>query len=127
MMQFYFLSVLSCLLVGFLLAFDAQASKIEYLTNKIFRVSLGGVAVCVGVIQLFSANKFFFIHDLIPSLCGIAGGFSLLVEYYIYKSTVELKADSFVSKIFVEKKQLIGYVCLAGALLHFLFPKALFL
>ena len=127
MMQFYFLSVLTNLLIGFLLVFEKQASEIKYFENKTVRLVIGIVACITGIIKIFVVSSVPVFGDFIPFVAGIAGGFTLLLEYYIQKKDIVIKEESFLSKVFIANKKIVGIVCLAAAGLHFVFPKVLFL
>ena len=123
MMQFYFLSVLTNLLIGFMLVFENQAQEIKYFEDKKVRFAVGIVAAVTGVVKLFVVSSVPVFGDFIPFVAGIAGGFTLLLEYYINKKDVEIKAESFISKIFIANKRIVGIACIAAGALHFLFPK----
>lgn len=127
MMQFYFLSVITNLLIGFMLVFEKQAEEIKYLENKTVRLVIGIVACVTGIVKIFVVSSVPVFGDFIPFVAGIAGGFTILLEYYIKKKDVVIKEDSFISKVFITNKKIVGIVCLAAGGLHFLFPKVLFL
>ena len=127
MMQFYFLSVLTNLLMGFMLGFENKAEEIKYLTEKNIRLAIGIVAVVTGIVKLFVVSSVPVFGDFVPFIAGVAGGFTLILEYYMNKESVTMKEDSIFNKIFIVNKKIIGYVCLAAGALHFLFPKVLFL
>jgi hypothetical protein len=65
--------------------------------------------------------------DLIPSVAGLLGGASLLIEYYITQSPSEAKLNPKLETIFIANKKYIGILCILSALLHFLFPKVILL
>ena len=127
MMQFYFLSVITNLLIGFMLGFEKKAEEIKYLTEKNVRLAIGITAVVTGIVKLFIVSSVPVFGDFIPFVAGVAGGFTLILEYYMNKESVTMKEDSIFNKIFIVNKKIIGYVCLAAGALHFLFPKILFL
>ena len=131
MLQFYFLSIFCNLAAGALLFFDEQTENIEFLKGKTFRLVLGLVTAIVGVLKLFvvaySNSKVFIFGDFIPAVAGIAGGFTFLLSYYMDQSTTEVKLPEFLQKIFVVNANVLGIFCMAAALLHFLFPRVLFL
>jgi len=127
MMQFYFLSVVTNLLIGFMLVFQKQAEEIKYLENKTVRLVIGIVACVTGIVKIFVVSSVPVFGDFIPFVAGIAGGFTILLEYYIKKKDVVIKEDSFISKVFIANKKIVGIVCLAAGGLHFVFPKVLFL
>jgi len=64
----------------------------------------------------------------LPALAGLAGGFTLLYEFYKTRSTLDEDDNlpPFIQKI-VASKRYVGVACLFAAGLHFLFPTILFL
>ncbi len=127
MMQFYFLSVVTNLLIGFMLSFEKKAEEIKYLTEKNIKLAIGITAVVTGIVKLFIVSSVPVFGDFIPFVTGVAGGFTLILEYYMNKESVTMKEDSVFNKIFIVNKKIIGYVCLAAGVIHFIFPKVLFL
>lgn len=127
MMQFYFLSIISNLLVGAMLVFEKQTSEIIYLKNKNIRFIIGIVTAVIGFVKLFVVTSVPVFGDFIPVISGLAGGFTLILEYCIEKSTINLKSESFINKLFVVNKRTVGIICLGSAALHFVFPNILFL
>lgn len=127
MLQIYFLSIATNLLVGFLLAFEKKALEIKWFEDKKIRLCIGIVCFITGIVKMFVvASNISFLGDFIPMVTGIAGGFTLLLEYYLSKTAVTLKEGSFLQKIFIINKKAIGIVCLAAAGLHFVFPNVIF-
>ena len=127
MMQFYLLSVITNLLIGFMLGFENKAEEIKYLTEKNIRLAVGIAALVTGLAKLFVVSSVPVFGDFVPFVAGVAGGFALILEYYMNKESVTMKEDSVFNKIFIVNKKIIGYVCLAAGGLHFIFPKVLFL
>ena len=110
-----------------MLAFSSKAADIKYFEDKTVRLVIGIVTLVVGFVKLFVVSKVPVFGDLIPVIAGLSGGFTLILEYYLQSSNIEVKEGSFIHKIFVINKRAVGILCLAAALLHFLFPKILFL
>jgi membrane-bound ClpP family serine protease len=143
MEQLYFLSILLNGLAGFMLIIGnvEESSTIEKnikfsLTGGGFRLILGIVTAIVGILKLFSPFEkldhspgVFFLGDLFPAIVGIASGFILVFGFYREHSAKidgEGKLDK-IGDVFLRYKKAAGFVLLAVALLHFLFPRAIFL
>jgi uncharacterized membrane protein YuzA (DUF378 family) len=137
MLQFYFLSILLNLITGFILLFadkddmeSFQGIKMpEIAYDETFRLIIGILSGITGFFKLLTAVRgdVPVIGDLVPALVGLAGGFTLLYEFYRTRSTVEEDTlPPFVQKI-VSSKRYVGIACIIAAVLHFLFPTILFL
>lgn len=138
MLQFYFLSILLNTVTGLVLLFadkDDLDSLSEYKVPAIardetFRLVLGVLTSVTGFFKLLTAVRgdVPVIGDLLPALAGLAGGFTLLYEFYKTRSTLEEDDNlpPFFQKI-VASKRYVGVACLFAAGLHFLFPTILFL
>jgi hypothetical protein len=100
-----------------------------FFDDKTFRLVLGVLTSFVGLMKLLSVvhNDIPVVGDLIPALAGLFGGVSLLVEYYCQNASGELKLPDLVQRLFVDDRKYIGYLCMAAAVLHFLFPDVLLL
>ena len=124
MLQFYFLSIFFNLLTGFVLFNERkQIIELSVLQDKVFRIVLGVITGVTGVIKLFVVVKtsVVILGDFIPAIAGIAGGITLFLQ------GDNEKMPEWFNKIFVTNKFIVGIVCLAAALLHFVFPGAMFL
>lgn len=124
MLQFYFLSVFFNLIAGFVLVND-QRNFIELplLKEKVFRIVLGVLCALTGIIKLFVVvrTSAVIVGDLIPALAGIAGGITLFIQ------DENEKMPEWFKKVFIANSFIVGFACLCAALLHFVFPGALFL
>lgn len=138
MIQFYLLSVLLNLITGLLLisakeipkdAIETSANGFLFFETKNFRLIIGILAVFIGIMKFLSVfgNDFVFFGDLLPALAGIVGGVSLLYEYYIASSSVTVSLNPFFENIFVKGHRYVGVACVLVAILHFIFPRVLFL
>lgn len=146
MAQFYFLSILLNILVGLILVFGENflADKFEDdedhpesgrtfgdlgLDSPSFRMVVGILCVFVALMKILSVFKgdVTLVGDLIPALAGFAGGAAVLLEYYMYNTDIEVSVSENIQKIFIDSRKIIGYICFAAALLHFVFPQVLFL
>jgi len=137
MLQFYFLSILLNLITGFVLLFadkddmeSFQGIKMPVIAyDETFRLIIGILSGITGFFKLLTAVRgdVPVIGDLVPALAGLAGGFTLLYEFYRSRSSIEEDTlPQFVQKI-VSSKRYVGIACIIAAILHFLFPTILFL
>jgi hypothetical protein len=137
MLQFYFLSILLNAVTGLVLMFadrdDIDAfpeSKVPAIArDETFRLVLGILTGVTGFFKLLTAVRgdVPIIGDLVPALAGLAGGFTLLYEFYKSRSTVDDDSlPPFMQKLVVSKRY-VGVACLMAAAFHFLFPTVLFL
>ncbi|MDR1904015.1 MAG: hypothetical protein LBQ88_17230 [Treponema sp.] len=135
MIQFYFLSVLFNIITGLLLLSSNDGDEIfegnilSAINNETFKFITGILAMAMGVLKLLSSTEgdMPVLGDLVPALAGLIGGFILCFEYYMSHTTLETSALNTIDSIFVKNKKLFGILALAAAVLHFLFPKVLFL
>ena len=137
MLQFYFLSILLNTITGLVLLFGDREDidtlsqvKIPALArDETFRLVLGILTGVTGFFKLLTAVRgdVPVIGDLVPAFAGLAGGFSLLYEFYKTRSAVEQdNLPPFIQKIISSKRD-VGIACLVAAGFHFLFPTILFL
>jgi hypothetical protein len=138
MVQLYLLSIIFNGLVGLLLVFgdtiegDSTARGIRgFLSSGGFRLVLGILTALTGILKLLSPiyNKTPILGDMLPALAGIAAGFILIFSFdreNSVKSDNEGNLDR-VGDTLLHYKKIAGIVLLAVAVLHFLFPTALFL
>lgn len=124
MMQVYFLSVLLNACAGFVLVTDRNSGKVLF-QNKQGRLIIGIFAFITGFLKLFIIVQpdIIILGDLLPSIAGITGGASILIEYYREYTTVDISLNGFFEKLFVTGKKYVGIFCILFALLHFLFPR----
>lgn len=137
MLQFYFLSILLNAITGAILLFtdgdDLDVSLSEkipsIMRDETFRLVIGILTGVTGFFKLLTAIRgdVPVIGDILPSLAGLAGGFTLLYEFYRSRSDVEGTALPPVIKSIVTSRRYVGFACLGAACLHFLFPNVLFL
>ena len=97
--------------------------------NKNLRLITGVLSVFVGIMKFLSVfrNDVPVIGDLLPAVAGLAGGVSILIEYYLSSTTEEVDLPEAVQKIFIDSRKYIGVLCLFAALLHFIFPQVMLL
>ncbi len=104
-------------------------SKGTFFDDPTFRLVIAILSGFTGILKLLSTiqNDVPVIGDLIPAIAGLAACFALLIEYYIQKSSVELKLPAVLSTIFIGGRKYLGIFCIIAGVLHFIFPRVLFL
>jgi hypothetical protein len=124
MLQFYFLSVFFNLIAGFVLVNDTkEIIDLAILKDKTFRIVLGAICAVTGVIKLFVVvhSSAVIVGDLLPAIAGMIAGLCLIIQ------DNQEKLPAWFNRIFMTNKLIVGFACLGIALLHFVFPGALFL
>ncbi|MCL2800217.1 MAG: hypothetical protein FWD28_00480 [Treponema sp.] len=133
MPQLYFLSILCNGLAGYVLFKDSEGDAGEIAQFSIkgptFNLILGIMCAVTGVLKLLSPfeGDLLVIGDLLPAAAGLIAG--LMLIFGIYRQDLSAKAgelDRLGVSLLVFRKP-IGLALMAIGLLHFLFPKALFL
>jgi predicted benzoate:H+ symporter BenE len=133
MIQLYFLSIVCNGLAGYVL-FAGSDSKIREKTNfsinnTTFYLVLGIISIVTGVLKLLSPtlDGIPILGDLLPAAAGVIAGIMLI--FGIYRQDTSEKSgelDRFGTSLLAFRKP-IGLALMAVALVHFLFPQALFL
>jgi len=137
MVQLYFLSIVFNGLAGFLFVFaelgsgdSAENSAKFSFVGSGFRLVIGILSAITGILKLLSPMEGMpILGDLLPALAGLAAGFMLIFGFYRERSPhvdSEEKINRF-GEVALHYKKAVGIALLAIALLHFLFPSALFL
>lgn len=137
MLQFYFLSILLNCLAGLTLIFNSYSEKAqdslknvpEFFTNNTFKLIIGILCCFTALIKLLSSfpGAVPIIGDLLPSVAGILGGISLLIDYYKNTSRSDSSMNPKFELLFIQNKKYIGIICILSAILHFLFPRVIIL
>ncbi|MCL2809402.1 MAG: hypothetical protein FWD24_04970 [Treponema sp.] len=129
MIQLYFLSIVCNCLAGYVLfaGSDNNENTPFPVNNPTFILALGILSAVSGVLKLLSSMDIPVIGDLLPAASGIIAGIILI--FGIYRQNISSKPGELdrlgVSLLAFRKP--IGLILLAVAVLHFLFPRALFL
>lgn len=100
------------------------------LTNETFCLVAGALCALVGFIKLFFAfskkgNGVPVLGDLFPSVLGLVGGITVVLEYYS-KSFADHDFPDFVEAVLFNNKKYIGCVCIIAGILHFIIPGFVF-
>jgi hypothetical protein len=150
MIQLYFLSILFNAVTGFVLVTDSDDLSLNHqdsegkagfsLHNETFRLILGILTAITGILVLLSPYTVLIIKDgipisrgipvigdLVPSLVGIAAGFSLIWSFYRERSSFAGGKLEHLGETFLKYKKWLGFAVIVIAVLHFLFPQALLL
>ncbi len=64
--------------------------------------------------------------DLFSVLAGIMGCFALFIEYHFARNE-DGEVPGLLHTLFVENRNLIGYFCIFAGIVHFVFPRVMFL
>jgi hypothetical protein len=142
MVQLYFLSIVFNGLAGFLFVFaelggdDSAENSAKFSSvGSGFRLIVGILAAVTGILKLLmpmgDAGKIGvpILGDLLPGLASLIAGFMLIFGFYRERSShvdSEEKINHF-GEVALHYQKAVGIALLASALLHFLFPAALFL
>jgi hypothetical protein len=143
MSQFYLLSIVSIFLSGFVLSGDYLGAKVPalgtfraWLENRGAALALGRLTAVIGFLKFFvrAPNDTVPVAgDLLPAIAGLAVGATLFFEALLRKPSTpagaaqqERPVDRYAKAVLTYRIPL-GIVCVAIALLHFLFPQAVIL
>ena len=139
MVQIYFLSIVFNGLTGFLFVFadlsggDSAQNNAKFSSiSSGFRLIMGILAAITGILKLLlpmPMGGMPILGDLLPAVASLTAGFMLIFGFYRERSShvdSEEKINRF-GEVALHYKKAVGIALLAIALLHFLFPLALFL
>ena len=143
MIQLYFLSILCNGVAGYVL-FSGSGTNLDLdelnsdtpkkktgftVNNPTFYLILGILCIVIGILKLLSPTMdgIPILGDLIPSAAGIIAG--LILIFGIYRQDISAKSGELdrLGTNLLSFRRPIGMGLMAIALVHFLFPQALFL
>ncbi|MFW6339205.1 MAG: hypothetical protein ACOC25_09770 [Alkalispirochaetaceae bacterium] len=137
MYQIYFLSILVNLLAGITLSFDRMDERLqlrslfnpELFQHAGFRLTMAIITFVVGFLKLLSVSPgdVPVVGDLLPALAGMVMGFTLFLQYYKDRTTVESSSLTSLDRIFGNNSAIIGTLGIIVAILHFFLHRVLFL
>jgi len=145
MIQLYFLSILCNCLAAFALLTgkDSDEGKTQFPGNELknnptFHLVLGILCTVTGVLKLLSPipkrpdtlQAIILLGDLLPSAIGVLAGLLLIFGIYRQDALKTTDVQGTMDKLGITLlafKKPIGLALLAGSVLHFLFPYALFI
>lgn len=95
-------------------------------SNETFCLITGALSALIGFIKLFFAYGKTkagvpIIGDLFPALLGLAGGATVVLEYYS-KSFADHDLPDFIETILFNNKKYLGCACIVAAVIHFIIP-----
>lgn len=101
----------------------------SFMNDSIFRLVVGILALFAGVLKLVSPiqNDAPVVGDLIPAVACIFGAVALLLEFYANKLSTEINLPFFLQGIFVTGRRYLGVFCIIAGIMHFIFPRIMFL
>jgi len=107
----------------------ALNSKGTFFDDMTFRLVVAILSGLVGLMKLLSTvqEDVPIIGDLIPAIAGMSACFALLIEFYTQKSSVSFNLPEVLTSIFVGGRKYLGIFCIIAGVLHFIFPRVLFL
>jgi hypothetical protein len=122
------------MVVGYTLITEDEKDALEIrpgfsLRDEKIRWILGILCMITGILKLLSPTEgdVLILGDLVPAAIGFVAGLILVLENYRNRSTRESKENANFDKALMRNKKIIGFVAIAIAAVHFLFPKVLFL
>jgi len=143
MIQLYLLSIILNGLIGFLLILgdaaegDSPEKGVKiFFSSWGFRLVLGILAAITGILKLLlpmpnsEKTAIPILGDFLPALAGLAAGFILIFGFYRENSAKSAAADGkldLIGDTLLQYRKTVGICLLVIAVLHFLFPYALFL
>ncbi|MBB5225529.1 hypothetical protein DYE50_03290 [Treponema ruminis] len=102
---------------------------LPFLGDKTLQLVVGILSALTGLMKLLSPIQYdiAIIGDLVPALAGLAAGAVLLLDWYQERSEVELTLPEALQGIYEGGRKYLGIFCIIAAVLHFIFPRVLFL
>jgi hypothetical protein len=138
MLQLYYLSITCNALAGYLLLRQDSDGGTDVFNAfstgtpagaKLRNIIAGIVCFIVGVLKLLSSvlGTTPVVGDLFPALSGVVCGFILCLNYYsaVNEDVAARHPDLF--NFITKHKKIFGSAAVISAVLHFMFPTALFL
>jgi hypothetical protein len=100
-----------------------------FFKNPSFRLVLGAVTAVIGVLKFLSVvpGNYPVIGDIVPAFGGLLSGAALIYGFYKAYSTINSPSADKVLVFMNIHQKIIGGISITTAVLHFLFPTALFL
>ncbi len=101
----------------------------SFMNDSLFRLVVGVLGLLAGLLIIISPIQTDtpVIGDLVPALANILGSVALLLEFYANKLSTEINLPFFLQGIFVTGRRYLGVFCIIAGLMHFIFPRILFL
>lgn len=126
MIQFYCLSVILCIVGGFVLLFsNSEDPQIEFFSNRNFKFGFAAASLIVALLKLinpYPAGKIPILGDFFPMAANAIVGVILILEMRGKSDAVESKFEIFAAK----NLRYIAFACIGIGILHFLMPQVIF-
>ncbi|MDE7226697.1 MAG: hypothetical protein K2N31_00035 [Treponemataceae bacterium] len=108
---------------------DGLFARESFLNDSLFRLVVGILAVFSGVLLFVSPvqDDAPVAGDLVPALACICGGAALLLEFYANKLSTEIRLPFFLQAVMVTGRRYLGVFCIIAGIVHFIFPRVMFL
>lgn len=106
-----------------------KSLAVSFLGDKTLQLVVGILSFLTGLMKLLSPIQYdiAIIGDLVPALAGIAAGAVLLLDWYQERSDSELPLPDAILTMYTSGRKYLGIFCVIAAVLHFIFPRVLFL
>ena len=106
-----------------------KSAAVSFLGDKTLQLVVGILSFLTGLMKLLSPIQYdiAIIGDLVPALAGIAAGAVLLLDWYQERSDSELPLPDAILTMYTSGRKYLGIFCVIAAVLHFIFPRVLFL
>lgn len=106
-----------------------KSLAVPFLGDKTLQLVVGILSALTGLMKFLSPIQYDVpvVGDLIPSLAGLAAGAVLLLDWYQDRSDVAIALPESVQNIYEGGRKYLGIFCIIAAVLHFIFPRVLFL
>ena len=112
---------------------DGESTKLfadgSFMNDSLFRMVVGILALMVGVLKIASPiqNDAPVVGDLVPALANIVAAAALLLEFYANKLSTGITLPFFLQGMFVTGRRYLGVFCIIAGVMHFIFPRIMFL
>ena len=106
-----------------------KAAAVSFLGDKTLQLVVGILSALTGLMKLLSPIQYdvAVVGDLIPALAGLGAGAVLLLDWYQERSDSELPLPEVILTMYTSGRKYLGIFCVIAAVLHFIFPRVLFL
>jgi hypothetical protein len=111
---------------------ETVVNPLSFMNNPLFLLVLGIISAVTGILKLLSPSidGILILGDLIPSAAGIIAGFMLIFGIYRNNTSSTSPSEGALDLYGINLlrfRRPIGMGLIAVAVIHFLFPQALFL
>lgn len=106
-----------------------KALAASFFGDKTLQLVGGILSALTALMKLLSPIQYdiAIVGDLVPALAGFAAAAVLLLDWYQERSDVSLSLPESIENIYTGGRTYLGSFCIIAAVLHFIFPRVLFL